>query len=485
MLNRGLKRSTGAFGAWPPNRAARRRRISLIAGLLILPVVATSAPVGGAATSAGETLIAPGPPSSLGPIRVYVISIDSLDPKEITADTPFLHELKEGGFWFDSVAVPPTTSGPNHVAMLTGVRGNRSGFVANMPTPPREQKFQADHLFTRLARERPDVNTGLFTGGAFRGVFGNRPNDDRPQSGPEVFVATPDPLSAFLGWALTEKAPQFALVHEPKVDDVGHVTPTAETPTLEQAREARRKAIREIDLRLGQVVDGLKAGGVWSETVLIITSDHNMDFAPLTRFIDPAPVLQRPEARCKGSNKDDALLDDPLGQQLVDVLPCEGESKEQFDARVDRIAGLLLDVPDALGRTGGVGLVVSDRTKITRADLGVDFTPDNPDDWRDDPRDILMFAKPSYTFFVFFGVHGHPITQSNVLMVTGGHQALADPTAPFPRAKFPEPTATSFASPLDRPSVLSIAPTAALLLELNRDHFYEGWPLRWAFDPGL
>lgn len=422
-------------------------------------------------------------------LRVYLISIDSLGPDEVTREqTPFLHGLKETGFWFDSVGVPPATTVPNHVAMLTGVRGNRNGFVSNANLPPVDQKrgFRADHLFTRIEREHPDIYTALFSDGhGFDTLFGTRnENEDegkRDQTGPDTNEFTADPFGDFLRWAIETPAPQFALVHDVKVDEVGHATPGAsdpdnpETKLLEQAREARSGAILAADLRLSQLVAGLKARpDVWAETILVITSDHTMDFAPATRFIDPGPTLSDDE--CGAVPYDDGT------QVLIDVVPCEdGETKEHFDGRVDAIAEALWKLETVRGRPGGVALVVSDRTAPSRADLGVDYLGD----WEEDPHDILMFAKPGHTFLpVFSGNHGHPITQPNVLLVIGAHEALADPMSHRPQAKFEAPTETSFTSPLDRPSVLSIAPTAALLFRLDRDHFYEGKVLREAFDPG-
>jgi hypothetical protein len=110
----------------------------------------------------------PGVCPDLEDMRVYVIVIDSLDPAEIRLTTPHLRKLKVGGTSYENArAVLPSSTTPNHAAMMTGVAPQRSGIIDNIILGPNGETlaqtspamFEQDHLFTRIESERSCIQT--------------------------------------------------------------------------------------------------------------------------------------------------------------------------------------------------------------------------------------------------------------------------------------------------------------------------------------
>lgn len=436
-------------------RAKRATSIIVIAGLLTIAVVA------GAATPPDST----DSPNSASGLRVYVVAIDSLRPDEVSENlTPTLHQLRPKSTWYESVSVLPSSSTQNYAAMFTGVPPQDNGFVHNVGG----QLFEADHLFTRLYNERPEVSTFFFTNSpGIDALFAQNEDEDEDdgQVAPEGGF-DPDPFGRFQAEAM-KPGPQFGFLHLTEPDSVAHALPTPEPGEgpLGAARAEREAAIRAIDLRLGMFIDTLKQAGAWSQTVLFVVSDHGMAFVnPATGWInfDRDLILAGYDPPDSGEgNRDYNVLGAPDGSAFIDATE---------DENIEPIANVLCGLD-------GVTLIA---TKRSGPSLG------ESEKWRENcsnvatgrlaelglehelAGDLVMFADKDHTFIpTFFGMHGHPITQPTVLMVAGGHPRLTD-AAGQQIVGFETPTESEPADPVGRPSVLSIAPTVSWLFNLPR-----------------
>jgi predicted AlkP superfamily pyrophosphatase or phosphodiesterase len=256
-----------------------------------------------------------------GPLRVYVVVLDGLKPSEVGALTPTLSALRAQGTWYEQArAVFPAETLPNHVAMMTGVLPRRNGIIGNQYWLPndsaapdyymnRPELLEADTLTTRLedscgpAVSTATVQSKTYLHGVFQGEAA-RPGDPNPQResdfhwtapwyipvsdhAPDVFT-----MEAFRAWVREQPStlPQFAFVNLGDIDRAGHAdeiggsTSGASTP-------ARQAAIADTDTQLGLLVDDLRQSGAWEDTVLVLASDHSMDWGPYHQQIEIQAAL--------------------------------------------------------------------------------------------------------------------------------------------------------------------------------------------------
>lgn len=433
------------------------------------------AALSGAAEDAAEAslfggLLSGGCPG-LGDIRVYVIVIDSLDPKEIGLKTPNLRSLRLGGTFYESArAVLPSSTTPNHAAMMTGVLPERSGIIDNVIVDAGGElvaqddpaMFQQDTLFTRIEKERSCIETAsILSVKAVSDLFRDDPGPGG-QRGPD-FVWEPQPLipqvnvapdtataAAFLQWlTFHPHGPQFAFVNLSDVDSAGHVDELG-------GFGARKAGLVTADTQLGLIVDFLKLKGAWNRTVLMIVSDHSMDYSLPLGFISLQSRLM--------------LAGYQPGVDF-DLAPNGGNEHVYVHdaAKVGAVAA-------AVGATPGVDFVLTDSTSPSRADFGLDH---------DRAGDVIAFIKEGYRFSdpdphsdPIPGNHGHATTQPSVVLVSGGH----------PRVRHGRVVQGSAALPT-LPGVvgtMSVAPTVAALLDLSEPPGgYDAPALSEAFVGGL
>lgn len=272
---------------------------------------------GGSGGSGGGGGSTPGTGSNL---TVVVAVIDSLMPSDISvANTPNLTSLiSQGTLYEESRAVFAAETIPNHVAMMTGVYPNRNGIPANsfwdsdlFPNTPDDinisnpKELTANTLFTWIDRKCPDLTTGaavskkyLFEvfcgddprpssaldciddGGEFANdnprVFNVQPNVYWDPTQDPLYV--PDPSEHTLDAGTMAQArsqmPQvdFLFVSMGDVDRGAHVGGEA----------LRTAALADADTQLSLLIGDLMDAGRWQNTVMIITSDHGMDFSTIS-----------------------------------------------------------------------------------------------------------------------------------------------------------------------------------------------------------
>ena len=488
------------------------------------------APLGDAAPSQQAASVSS--PDAESPLRVYVLVVDGLLPTQVGAQTPKLSELKGASTWYaQSRSVLPAETLPNHAAMATGVVPQKNGIVANQITrghTPKEymqhpEFWDADTIVTRLERAyRGKIDTATILGkeylwGLFRGEFegAGDPRAQReadfhwdPRTG-EGYVPSPSShvldqytMEALLAWLETEEKstrPQFAFVNLADVDRAGHAD--AEGAALAQADRAannkdelsgafstpfQQAALTSTDRQIGLFIDALKNGGHWDESVLILLSDHGMDWGPPPNIAETQSSLVAngylPNDQDDGGGTGDYKALGGGGSELIyvydesNIAPmarvlCQEAAGVAVVSTREPVSDLNADPsnPTCKGRTHGeLGI-----DHPYSADIEVFLEPT----WRSSPQNQSENPLP--------GNHGHAVTQHNTLFVTGGHPALAaldeQKTVPGSELVYKR---NDVALP-GGPGVLSVAPTVAALFGIGKPAGgYDAPPLTEAFKPG-
>lgn len=448
-------------------------RIALQALVVVLVAVAPAA------------LVAPSRAQTPEDLRLYVVTVDGLDPAEVTsALMPRLAALRAESTWYEQGrAVLPAETLPNHVAMMTGVLPERNGVVANNLWDDREPEVESrmpetpddlvgDTLYTALERDCVDgistasVQAKDYTVGVFRGQpdYHFDPGVFIPVSGSVPDVTT---MSTFLDEVVASPdlpVPQFAHLSLGDVDRVGHSDPTGNTGVP----VARRAAMLDTDALIGRLIDELQGSGLWEDTVLLVNSDHSMDWSLPTAGVDLAVAYEAAGLRV-GTDvaADDVWTVENGGAQLVYV---------HDPAAVE-------DVADVTRAVAGVDSVVTDATDPSRADYGQTSTLSG---------DLLVFAEDGARFSdaqgsnPLPGNHSHAVTQPSVLMVGGGHPVVRDGGRSIGGDPVYDPDRAAPLPLTSGPGNLSVAPTVATILGLaGPEGGYDGEPLLEALDAGV
>lgn len=446
----------------------------------------------------------PLPGAESGRLTVVVAVVDSLMPHEVTAATPQLNALKAAGTFFEesrSIFIAETI--PNHVAMMTGVYPSRSGIFSNdyldfTVTPPAEmdlsapEKLTANTLFTWIDRRcggnpATDVRTGatLSKDYLFRIFEGDAANAALANDDPDVFNTRPDSH-----W-------------DPKTSDLYIPAPsehTPDTPTMTQAlaqlpdadflfinlgdvdrlahasgEQARSGALTEADTQIRNLVTALRDAGRWDSTVLIVLSDHGMDYSPAgpANAISTQATLgalgacfEPMEAIVSGEGSESIYVLDRtapladrqaalraaraclLGTQDCATL-CAGATRP---VNASNIATAWYNVADPLDPDGTFP-------------ASLESTHPNAGDLVLTAGDGGKFAEPNAldSSGQIPGNHGHPETFRSTFLITGGSPWVKQGVSVAPSVASPTP----FDRLPEQSETVDVAPTVAWLLGLD------------------
>lgn len=477
------------------------RRILRVAARLGAAVLATGC------GSADSPPSAPLPPNRL---TVVVAVVDSLMPHEITAAaTPRLAALKAAGtFYEESRSVFIAETIPNHVAMMTGVVPSRSGIFSNdyldfSVDPPEEldlsapEKLTANTLFTWIDRQCGSGPTEVRTGATLSKKYlyevfaGDAADPDRDNEDADVFNVPPDSYwdprtsDAYIP-SPSEHTPDVptmdqALAQLPDVDF--HFINLGDVDRLAHAsgEQARATALVEADAQVGRLVDALEAAGRWESTVMIVLSDHGMDYSPAgpanaistQATLDALGACHEPmQAIVSGEGSESIYVLDRaaapadrqaalraaraclLGTQDCATL-CAGATRP---LNAERIAAAWYNADDALDPDGTMPASIQSR--------------------HPGAGDLVLTAADGYKFAEpnaldssgqIPGNHGHPATFRNTMLVTGGSAWVKKGLSVAPSVTPPDPAALEWllARLPEQAETIDVAPTVAWLLGLD------------------
>lgn len=278
------------------------------------------------------------PASAAAEVRAPVtilISIDGFRPDYLDRGVmPVLSGLAAGGVRAAMRPSFPTKTAPNHWTLVTGLRPDRNGIVANNMEDPR----RPGEVFTMgsddpfwwgesepiwVTAERAGIPTAtMFWPGSVAAIGGVRSRDwpnattggTRPSAWQAYYMHLPERsrVDALIDWLRRPlpRRPRFLTLYLDSVDTAGHIHGPDAAGTTRAAAEA--------DRTIGHLVDELAALG--QPANLVIVSDHGMRAVSRRRLVAFDRLL--PPAAYK-------LLDDGA---FASVSPMAGQ--EALVARV-------------------------------------------------------------------------------------------------------------------------------------------------------
>ena len=373
-------------------------------------------------------------------VRVLHVTLDSLHPSEVGPRTPTLLELQSQGTWYEHArAVMAAETLPNHVAMATGTYPGRNGIPGNAgrvapgdttgadPDLGDPAYLQADSFVEAVESACPDLRTVTVLSKAYvHRIFADDPVDSRfPQEQFNIPVSDHAPDIATVGFIeqelLTADPPDYLFANLGDIDRAGHIDETGFVSPVPVGRQA---AIVQTDTLLRGVVETLKAQGLWDSTVLVISSDHSMDYsnaADAAAHVDVAGALAtdpRTQGRFFVSENGGAALvylRDPAAADADQVLRAAREVLSELDGVLEA----LYREPNPL-------------------EPGADLAAVHPD-WHlagtDRAGEIFVHVEPGHKVSSALpnpsnplpGNHGHAVTRHVTALVTGGWEGLAAP----------------------------------------------------------
>jgi hypothetical protein len=283
---------------------------------------------------------------------------------------------------------------------------------------------------------------------------------------------TPDAqtMQAFRDWIAQQPAelPQFGFLNLGDVDRGGHADEAAGL-SFGAFRPLRQGAIEDTDAQLALLKEELESSGAWDDTVLIVLSDHSMDYGPQDQRIQVAQTLIGAgfDAR-NAAERGEANVVGGGGSGLVWV-----HDKADIPAMAQVLAAH--EGADFISTRNGVPGV---ERQTTHAQIGFDH-PRAPD--------IQVFAKPGYHVEdggnPLPGNHAHSVTQPTVVLVAGGHPAVREGARSVGGDPAYSPGTQLYAPPTDGAGPTSVAPTVAALFGLGEPQGgYDVDPLIEALD---
>jgi len=337
-------------------------------------------------------------------LRVYVLVVDGCRPDEAVGEhLSVVRDLAEQGTSYSqarSITVAETI--PNHVAMMTGVRPDRSGVPANSVWDPARGEvrdlgeatdLKAPTLLERLPAELGVPTASVLSKDYLFGVFGERASF-RWEPEPLLPLTNHAPDIFTMGAALDmidDHDPALMFVNLGDVDRFGHMDLSGSSIRL-----LRTLALIDTNLQLERFVDHLKDRGTWERSVVIVLADHSMDWST------PLSII----------NLDGQFDDDPLLAGNVQIAQNGGADLLYWTGPASSRAEALVHMRQIAESAEGV-LSVHDPAELRLGTNAGDLVAYAKEGWR--------FTDPSVISNPIPGNHGHPTTEAIPFIVSGGH----------------------------------------------------------------
>lgn len=188
-----------------------------------------------------------------------------------TGECPFIREMmQEGCYTLNKRTVLPSSSGPNWAAMMNGTPVEATGIISNNATPDFKPLVLTEHnaqptFFHQLKQVCPEAETGVIC------EWGDFLNYTDPACvdyqkkihDPETFTEAVVEESVQY---IQEKKPVLCFIHIDALDHKGHANGQG---SLEYYAE-----LPLVDGRVQRIVEGIKAAGIYEDSIIMLTSDH-------------------------------------------------------------------------------------------------------------------------------------------------------------------------------------------------------------------
>ena len=341
--------------------------------LLVAPFLATA--------GAAERADTPVPPTGRAPL-VILISLDGTRPADLNpGDLPVLMGLADRGLRAQRLLpVLPTNTFPNHVTLVTGVEPERHGIVNNVFIDPERGFFEKDDIPSWIQveplwslLERRGITSASYH---WVGSEGRWPGGRAPRYWMPFSKATPEftKVEKILEWlSLPDPGarPRFVTAWFRGGDHSGH---------HHGPGHARVQSdLREQDVAIAALWNGLGERGLRASTTLLFVSDHGMA-AAATR-VDLTAMLKEGglEFQALGiGGFTSVYLEDASPKEIERVTAPARRAGLFAEARIAAAETLPVDNP----RFGDVIAIAPAGTAITHAGVSLEgfhgYVPQDP-----------------------------------------------------------------------------------------------------------
>ncbi len=216
---------------------------------------------------------------------VLLISIDGFRNDYLDRGlTPTLAAMAAGGARAEYMRPSyPSITFPNHYTLITGLRPDHHGVIANFMTDPDipgvrfsmfdpatvgdERWWDGGKPLWTSVREQGGRAAAMFWVGSEAPVHGARPEFWRPF---DIKVTSQQRVQQVLQWLAlpaTER-PHFITLYFDKVDTIGH--------RYGPDSAELNAALGEVDSAIGELLAGIRTQGLQQKINIVVTSDHGM-----------------------------------------------------------------------------------------------------------------------------------------------------------------------------------------------------------------
>ncbi|AOS43866.1 Type I phosphodiesterase / nucleotide pyrophosphatase [Lacunisphaera limnophila] len=229
----------------------------------------------------------PGTGPAAGPL--ILVSIDGFRWDYLEKyDAPVLRRLAAAGVHARRMTPSfPSKTFPNHYTIVTGLRPQRHGIVANsfydpalndtFGMPRKEEVWWSGGEPLWITAEKQDVRTAIyFWPGSESSLQGRRPTQFQPFQKNRLTTERVDGALAWLDRPAAER-PRFLALYLEHLDIAGH----AHGPDAPETAAA----VKEADDAIARLLAGLEKLGLRDSANLVIVSDHGMSAASPDRVV--------------------------------------------------------------------------------------------------------------------------------------------------------------------------------------------------------
>lgn len=203
--------------------------------------------------------------------HVVIIGVDGMSPDGILkASAPNMRYFMEhGAYTLQARAVLPSSSSSNWASMIMGAGPEQHGITSNgwerddfiLPAVSKGKEDIFPTIFGVVREQIPEAEIGaVYHWDGFERLFEKSTVNYAVAATSERDAA--DKASAYI----IGKKPLFLFVHMDHVDGAGH--------TYGHGTPEYYDAVSRADTLIGQIVEATKKGGIFEETLFIISSDH-------------------------------------------------------------------------------------------------------------------------------------------------------------------------------------------------------------------